>query len=184
MTLNNSIRWIAAFVAAVLFMFLFRATVLTLCVVEGPALAPVLLPGDRVVVNRWSYGLRTGGGDGLFGYGRVLRQPVERGDIVAFDSSSDSIPGVFFCRCMGVPGDTVRMGDDLLVVPGIQATCADADYYWMESLAGSVQSGGRTFGFVSERQIIGRVWLVVYNHDDGSPFYKGYDTSRVLLPLD
>ena len=46
---------------AIVAMLLFRAAVVTVCCVEGDALQPVFLAGDRVLVNRWSYGLRTGG---------------------------------------------------------------------------------------------------------------------------
>ena len=66
MTLNSSLRWFIAFLTGALGMLLFRATVATLCVVEGDALAPLLIAGDRVVVNRWSYGLRTGGKNSIF----------------------------------------------------------------------------------------------------------------------
>ena len=91
MTSRNTIRWLAALGAGALAALLFRATMLTLCKLEGAAFEPFLLQGDRVVVNRWSYGLRTGADGGLFGYGRWLRQPVRRGDIIAIDIPNHTI---------------------------------------------------------------------------------------------
>lgn len=183
MTLSNAIRWLTAFAAAALGMLLFRATVVTLCVVDGTALAPQLLQGDRVVVNRWSYGLRTGGRDGLFGYGRIGRQPIAKGDIVAMDSPLPGVSGIFLCRCAALPGDTVRVGADLMVVPGRAATCADEDYYWMEAVAGGRHIDSRQFGFVPESSIIGRACMVLFSHDDSQPPFTGYRKERALTAI-
>ncbi len=183
MTLSDALRWLAAFAAAALGMLLFRATVATLCVVGGTALEPQLLPGDRVVVNRWSYGLRTGSRDGLFGYGRLGRQPIAKGDIVAMDSPLKGVTGIFLCRCTALPGDTVRAGGDLLVVPGRKATCADEDYYWVEAVAGGAHMGSRQFGFVPESSIIGRACLVLFSHDDSKPPLTGYRSGRTLAAI-
>ena len=66
-------------------MLAFRALVMTVCTIEGDGLSPQFLEGDRVVINRWSYGLRTGKKDGLFDYGRICQQKVEKGDFIAFE---------------------------------------------------------------------------------------------------
>ena len=173
-------KFILALIAAALLMLAFRALAFTLYVVGGSGLEPELCRGDRVLVNRWSYGLRTGSRDGLFRYGRVCRSEVERGDIVAFDSPVDSVGGVFVCRCSALPGDTIRQNGDLLLVPGL-ATCADENYYWMEAIGDELPIDSRVFGLVPESSIIGRVCMVVYSHDDCRPFYSGYRSGRALL---
>ncbi len=63
-------KFILAFAVAALCMLAFRSLAFTLLTVDGNALEPVLRRGDRVVVNRWSYGLRAGGNGSLFSYGR------------------------------------------------------------------------------------------------------------------
>lgn len=174
------VKFVLTLAGAALLMLAFRALAFSLYSVSGDVLAPELLKGDRILVNRWSYGLRTGSSDGLFRYGRICRQPVGRGDIVAFDSPVDSLPGVFVCRCHAVPGDTVHAQGGPIIVPG-PATCADDEYYWMESLNASDGMDSRTFGPVAGRNIIGRVCMVLYSHDDCKPFYTGYRRGRCMI---
>lgn len=155
-------------------MLAFRALVFTIYNVGSSNTEYLLQAGDHVLVNRWSYGLRTGGGS-IFGYGRVGRQAVSRGDLIAID---DSLGRVFITRCTALPGDTVDMskalpgkaGDGMtVVVPGL-ATCADTDYYLTDS-----------YGFVGEERIIGRVCMVLFSHDPAFPFWHGYVASRFML---
>ncbi|MGN1262441.1 MAG: signal peptidase I [Prevotella sp.] len=173
-------HFIIALAVAALIMLAFRALAFTVCTISGNGLSPEFVRGDRVLVNRWSYGLRTGKDGSLFNYGRICRSEIKRGDIVAFDSPADSLPGVFICRCKAVPGDTVATAGGTVIVPGL-INCADGDYYWMESVSGKDSADSRLFGFVPESNIIGRVCMIVYNHDDGKPFYTGYDADRLML---
>lgn len=173
-------HFIIALTVAALVMLAFRGLAFTVCTIGGNALAPVFERGDRVLVNRWSYGLRTGRKGSIFNYGRICRRDIKRGDIVAFDSPADSLSGVFICRCKAVPGDTIATASGTVIVPGL-ATCADGNYYWMESINRKDSADSRLFGFVPESNIIGRVCMVVYNHDDTQPFYTGYNTNRLLL---
>lgn len=147
-------------------MLTFRALVFTIYTGPGPTLEPQFKAGDRVMVNRWSYGLRTGG-EGLFSYGRICQQPIAKGDWVAVD---DSTGNVFIGQCTALPGDTVKWQSRTLVVPS-KKNCARNDFYRINDL-----------GLVSERQIIGRVSLIVYSHDNRYPFWRGYDYRRLLLP--
>ena len=109
----------------------FRALVFSIHNVTGNGLEPLYKHGDCLLVNRCSYGLRIEG-HGLLPYSRLLRQPVKRGDIVAFTMPSDSVAGICIARCKAVPGDTINTLKGKLVVPGLN-TCAKADYYWLEA---------------------------------------------------
>ena len=84
--MRKTAKFIIALALALLLMLGFRAIVFTICTVEGDALSPLFCKGDRVLVNRWSYGLRVGSDDGLIGYTRIGRSSVSRGDIVAFEN--------------------------------------------------------------------------------------------------
>lgn len=179
-SLKGCALFIARLALFIILMLVFRALVFTIYSVNGDALAPEFQNGDRVLVNRWSYGLRTGGANGLFRYGRLCGNPVEKGDIVAFDSPVDSLPGVFVCRCGAGPGDTIRTKDGPVIVPGL-ATCAPEEHYWMEAIDKSGQIDSRAFGFVPESLIIGRVCMIVYNHDDTQPFFTGYKRDRFMI---
>ena len=137
----------------------FRALVFSLHSVTGNGLAPLYKHGDCLLVNRCSYGLRIEG-HGLLPYSRLLRQPVKRGDIVAFTVSS--VAGICIARCKAVPGDTINTLKGKLVVPGLK-TCAKADYYWLEALNQQNPADSRHLGFIPESSIIGEVVTVVYN---------------------
>ena len=178
------LQFFLALTIAALLVLGFRSLAFTVYTVEGNELAPQLLQGDHILVNRWSYGLRTGSRDGLFPYGRVFGKKVQKGDVVAFDSPLDSLPGIFVCRCKALPGDTLRIGNDVMMVPGHNATCANEDYYWMESISSISNIDSRVLGPIPESCIIGRVCLVLYSHDVLYPFYDGYRSDRLLLPIE
>ena len=138
----------------------------------GNGLSPLYQDGDRLLVNRCSYGLRIPG-NGLLPYSRLMRQPVKRGDIVAFTmpdrslsdrqkGTSPSAAGIYIARCSAVPGDTIRMADGTLTVPGL-VNCAKSDFYWLESLNPANRADSRYLGFIPESSIVGRVVTVVYN---------------------
>ena len=115
--MRSALKFVMALIVTILLMLAFRALVFTVYTVSGSGLEPCFVSGDRVLVNRWSYGLRTGGGP-YFRYTRWMPSPVERGDLVAFNCPADSsVPftslPVSACYCTGVPGDTV-MADGVL----------------------------------------------------------------------
>ncbi len=174
-------RFLAALALAFLLMLAFRALTFTIFTVDGEGLKPEFEAGDRVMVNRWSYGLRTGDAAGLFAYGRILRRPIERGDIVAYeDPTDDTRSRVLLGRCHALPGDTVAYRGQSQQLPSVK-NCADADYYWMSALGKNNATDSRQLGFISERLVIGRVVLVVYSHDPQSPFWQGWRGSRFCL---
>ncbi|KAA6333136.1 Signal peptidase I, partial [termite gut metagenome] len=71
-----------------------------------------LFQGERVLVNKWSYGLRLPFML-FFSYHRWGEKRVERGDIVGFNNPANILQPViahreiFISRCDGVPGDTL-----------------------------------------------------------------------------
>ena len=155
-------------------LFVFRAVAFTVYTIDGQGLDPVFAEGDRVLVNRWSYGLRIGSDNSIFGYGRLCSQPVRKGDIVAFnDPRKNHRSQVLICRCKAVPGDTVQVNGQTMVVPG-KKDCADADYYWMEAIGNGNPTDSRQLGFVSEKYIIGRVCSIIYSHDPKQSVFKGW----------
>lgn len=120
--MRSALKFVMALIVTTLLMLAFRALVFTVYTVSGTGLEPCFVSGDRVLVNRWSYGLRTGGGK-MFRYTRWAEAPVSRGDLVAFNCPADTSRPVAHrdvraCYCTGVPGDTVRTGGTAVRVPG------------------------------------------------------------------
>ena len=168
----NWLKYVIAFASAFALMLAIRTLAFSIHSVEGSGLAPLFQNGDRLLINRCSYGLRIEG-NGILPYSRLMRSPVQRGDIVAFtipcnsltDSQSvalQSVEGIFIARCKAVPGDTISTQEGPLLVPGL-ATCAKSDYYWLESINPSNPADSRHIGFVPESHIIGEVVSVLYN---------------------
>ncbi len=179
--MRKFLKFLLSLAVAFLVMVAFRAVGMTIYTIDGHGLDPIFRAGDRVLVNRWSYGLRVGGGDNsLFNYGRLWRQPIEKGDILAFEHPTDG--NIVICRCKGLPGDTLEVAGETIVVPGLKV-CADADYYWMESINRDNPVDSRLMGFVSEEYIIGRVVMIAYSHEPSAPLWSGWVNDRFLLNM-
>lgn len=173
--MKNTLRFLLAFLIAFAMMMVVRMIGVTIYTISGAGSKPVFQAGDRVMVNRWSYGLRVGGKESFFGYGRIARQSVEKGDLVAFENPQNN-DQVLICRCKGLPGDTVVYEGKTVVVPGLK-DCADADYYWLETL------DSQQLCFIAEEYLIGRAFMVVYSRDPLEPLWRGWRSNRILLPL-
>lgn len=173
--MKKTLRFLLAFLIAFAMMMVVRMIGVTLYTISGTGLEPVFQAGDRVMVNRWSYGLRVGGKDCFFGYGRIARQSVEKGDLVAFENPQNN-DQILIYRCKGLPGDTIVHEGNTFVVPSLR-DCADADYYWLETL------DSHQLGFIAEEYLIGRAFMVVYSRDPLEPLWKGWRSNRILLPL-
>jgi signal peptidase I len=163
------LKYVIAFASAFALMLAVRTLVVSVHVVTGDGLAPLYTDGDCLLINRCSYGLRIEG-NGLLPYCRLMRQPVERGDIVAFNIPSGSLNrhddvssyGLMIARCKAVPGDTIHTEGGLTIVPGL-VNCAKTDYYWLEAVNDKNPVDSRYLGSVPEQNIIGRVVSVLYN---------------------
>ena len=173
--MRKTLRFLLAFLIAFAMMMVVRAIGVTLYTISDTGLEPVFQAGDRVMVNRWSYGLRVGGKDSFFGYGRIARQSVEKGDLVAFENPQNN-DEIFIYRCKGLPGDTIVHEGKTLVVPSLK-DCADADYYWLETL------DTHQLGFIAEEYLVGRAFMVVYSRNPLGSFWKGWRSNRILLSL-
>ena len=163
-------------------MLLIRTLAISIHSVTGDGLAPLYQSGDRLLINRCSYGLRIEG-NALLPYSRLLRTPVKKGDIVAFTLPSDSplattpdesstattpdasASGLMIARCTATPGDTIRTKEGSVLVPGL-TTCAQTDYYWLEAINKQNPIDSRYLGFIPESHIIGRVVTVLYNRNN------------------
>jgi signal peptidase I len=164
--MRSTLKFLLVLAVSLLVMLAFRALVFSVYAVNGTALEPDFEAGDRVLVNRWSYGLRTGGG-GLFDYGRICRQKPEVGDVVAFE---DSTGAIMIGHCKALPGDTVLLEGKGRVVMPDKSRCDKQDCYYIDHA-----------GIIAEEHIIGRVMAVLYSHRTDCPFWRGYVHERFLL---
>ena len=92
--------------------------------IPSDSMMPTLEEGDFLVVNKFAYGLRL----------PVLNSKIlatgepQRGDVVVFHYPPN--PAVnYIKRVVGLPGDTVRVRDDQLIINGQPVAGADAGRY-------------------------------------------------------
>jgi len=141
---------------AVLFCFFLIAFVAQAFRVQGTSMEPLLLDGERIVVNKFVYRFR----------------PIGRGDVVVFWFPKE--PSVSFVkRVVGLPGDRVEMRGGELVVNGravpesyLPASFRDNDshpptevrkgFYFVLGDHRRSSNDSRSWGEVPEKYIYGR----------------------------
>jgi len=141
---------------AVLFCFFLIAFVAQAFRVQGTSMEPLLVDGERIVVNKFVYRFR----------------PIERGDVVVFWFPLD--PSLSFVkRVVALPGDLVEMRGGQLVVNGLAVkepylpanfrddsnqapTEIRKGYYFVLGDHRRSSNDSRSWGLVPEKYIYGR----------------------------
>lgn len=108
-------RLLKALIITLLLVLIVRAFGFTSCTIPFSGMENTLYQGERVIVNKWSYGLRLPLWR-MISYRRVGDRPVTQGDIVVFNNPSPSegegcanACSMFINRCLGVSGDTLML---------------------------------------------------------------------------
>lgn len=115
-------KTLTAIGAAVLAGVLLRTCVATSYLIPSSGMENSLYQGERILVNKWSYGLRLPF-MGWWGHHRWAARPVKREDIIVFNNPGNlrqpviSRREVFIGRCIGTPGDTLLVDSLFNVVP-------------------------------------------------------------------
>jgi signal peptidase I len=119
--IRELVRENKAFVFFLLTMIMVRSAIADWYGVPSASMYPTLMIGDRIMTNRLAYDIKLPFTD------RILSRIADpkRGDIVTFTSPEDGIRLVK--RVVGLPGDTIEMRGDELIVNGARAAYAIAD---------------------------------------------------------
>lgn len=118
---------IAALCGTVLLIALLRGCVATSYLIPSDGMENALYRGERILVDKWSYGLRAPF-MGLWGYHRWGGKSATKGDIVVFNNPAESGSHaidhrrVFIGRCIGIPGDTLQVDSLFSVISTTQST--------------------------------------------------------------
>ncbi|MCG7542781.1 signal peptidase I [Pseudoalteromonas sp. MM17-2] len=100
------------FICFIIGMSVFRSAFADWYTVPTGSMLPTIEVGDRITVNKMAYDLRV-----PFSDVSLLRMgEPERGDIVVFDSLAAD--NRLIKRVVGVPGDTISMHDEVLIING------------------------------------------------------------------
>ena len=102
-----------ALLAFFVLMIVFRSAVADWMYVPSGSMNPTIVEGDRILVDKSAYGLRI-----PFTTTRLTRgSDPQRGDIAIFSSPEDG--ATLVKRIVGLPGDTIEMRDDVLMINGV-----------------------------------------------------------------
>lgn len=120
-----------SFIVFLVLMFCFRSAIADWNDVPSGSMKPTLIEGDRIGLNKMAYDLRI-----PFTHISLYKiADPARGDIAVFDSKVADKRLVK--RVIGVPGDTVAMRDNRLIINGEALTyTAATDGDWLEQLPG------------------------------------------------
>ncbi len=117
---ERRLSWLWVLAVALCVGLLVHAFWLTVVSVPEGGLQPHFQAGDRVIINRWSYGLRTPFSR-TFGYHRWAERSPSRGDWLAYNrpcsepTQRPDTAQLFLGQVMSLPADTVWMGDSCYV---------------------------------------------------------------------
>jgi len=106
-------EYLEALLIAVVFATFARTYVVQAFKIPSGSMEQNLLIGDHILVNKFIYGPNGGG----FLRRLLPERAVRRGDIVVFKFPQDPSRD-FIKRCMGLPGDVIRIVDKVLFVNG------------------------------------------------------------------
>ena len=110
--MRKGFKWIIAFAGAIVIVLLLRGFAFTSCLIPSSGMENSLFQGERILVNKWSYGLRAPYMS-LFSYHRWNPRRIDKDDIVVFNNPAAIKEPVidrreiYISRCIGVPGDTL-----------------------------------------------------------------------------
>lgn len=105
-------KWIFAFAGAIAVVLLLRGFAFTSCLIPSTGMENSLFQGERILVNKWSYGLRVPLMS-LFSYHRWCERSVRQQDVVVFNNPAAigqptiDRREIYISRCIGTPGDTL-----------------------------------------------------------------------------
>jgi signal peptidase I len=105
--------WVVGFL---LFFILLKTSVVGFYLVPTPSMLPNVIPGDRVILNKLSYGLRLP----FFRSPVIIWNRPNRGDVIFFDSPNGQ--GAFVKRVIGIPGDVISFYKGYVIINGQQVS--------------------------------------------------------------
>ncbi|MGI6244340.1 MAG: signal peptidase I [Pseudochelatococcus sp.] len=171
-------------VQAVLIALVIRTFLFQPFSIPSGSLVPTLLVGDYLFVSKYAYGYsRHSFPWGIVPFdGRILGATPQRGDIAVFSSpKNDGLD--YIKRVIGLPGDTIRMVDNVLVINGQPVgrerigTYPDIDQWGQPQQAPLYREtlpGGASH-IIMEREGAGSYWAntFVYKVPEGHYFMMG-----------
>lgn len=112
---------VKSIVILIVVLFAVRSSIADWNDVPTGSMIPTILDGDRIFVNKLAYDLKVP----FTTMHLATWSAPKNGDIVVFFSPDDGIRLVK--RCVAIPGDTIEVRDDHLIINGVPMTYGPAD---------------------------------------------------------
>ena len=114
---NHFVDYMRGFFPIILVVFVLRTFVAEPFQIPSSSMRPGLIPGDFILVNKFSYGVRMP----IINNVLVPTGKIERGDVVVFNYPAD--PKInYIKRIVALPGDVVEYRNKELKINGVVAT--------------------------------------------------------------
>ncbi|MDR2460292.1 MAG: signal peptidase I [Deltaproteobacteria bacterium] len=185
---------------AVILALLIRSFVVQAFHIPSGSMIPTFLVGDRVLVSKFSYGIRNPfNNEVIFETGQPMRW-----DVVIFKFPED--PEVDFVkRVVGLPGEEVLIREGLIFINGEMVDDPHGHFdmrngpyrnfgpvkvpenkYFMMGDNRDFSNDSRVWGFVDKSLLRGKAWRLYWSWDSDRKisFWKRLRTSRILLRIE
>jgi signal peptidase I len=157
-------EWVGLVVLALVIALLIKTFLFQAFYIPSESMTPTLKVNDRVLVNKLSYKLHD----------------VHRGDIVVFKAPPHADPGIddLVKRVIGLPNETVAGHGGHVFIDGKQlpekylpsgvttssfeSRTIPPDSFWVMGDNRGNSKDSRSFGFITKKQIVGRVFLRIW----------------------
>jgi len=175
---DSAREWIKSLIFALILALIARATVVQAFRIPTSSMQDTLLVGDFLLVNKFIYGSKIPFTDLRL---PDLREP-KRGDIIVFKHPTEGKD--FIKRCIGLPGDTIEIRNDVVFVNG---RALDEPYKLLHGYGGSMSNFGpvvvpqdhlfmlgdnrhnsydsRSWGYLHENYIKGMAMVIYFSWD-------------------
>ncbi len=130
----NGRKIVKTLLGVLLSVALLKGCVATSFLIPSAGMENSLFCGERILVNKWSYGLRLPFMQWI-NYHRWLERPVKKEDIIVFNNPANlkkkwiDQREIFINRCIGTPGDTLMI-DSLFSVVSVKQNAPDQKYLY------------------------------------------------------
>lgn len=153
--------WLKAVLTATAVALLVKMLLVTSCIIPSSGMENSLYQGEGILVNKWSYGLRVPF-PSLWGYHRLGKKPVEKGDIFLFNNPDPRRESewmerreLFISRCTGVAGDTLMLNRELTEIGGEVLSPDSKELYAYPSAAEDlVWEALQSIGIAEENKLV------------------------------
>jgi signal peptidase I len=173
-----------AIALAVILALIIRSFIIQAFHIPSSSMVPTFLEGDRVLVSKFSYGVRNPFTNNIL----IETGRPRRGDVVIFKFPEDPKTD-FVKRVMGLPGETIQVVDGKVLVNGAPVddphghydnpyqlatrnygpVTVPSDSYFMMGDNRDFSNDSRGWGFVNASLLRGKAWRLYWSWDSASP---------------